>query len=77
MIFLPGQLKNGGESLLSGGATGNHNSEGDNDIVAESACFSPGGTRHRRFYLSALMLRSTSGVSCPDFPPARKIIRSV
>ncbi len=71
-LLLPGQLENGGESLLSGEATDDHNSEGDDDIVAESSCFSPGGTRHRRFSLPALPFHETSVVPCPVSPPARR-----
>ena len=67
-FVLRGQLKSGGESLLSGGATGNHNSGGDDDdTVAESACFSPGGTRHRRFSLPALTFQVLSGFPYPVY----------
>jgi len=66
-FLLRGQLKNGGESLLSGGATGNHNFGGDDDTVAESSCFSPGGTRHRRFSLPALTFQGLSGFPYPVY----------
>lgn len=39
--LLTGQLKNGGESLLSGGATGDHNSEGMMILLRKAHTFHP------------------------------------